>query len=54
MSDVHGEGSVGEDLVFLEENHSVFQAEAVIGSCVYAAPVTFGPFWLNITKSFWR
>ena len=25
------------DLVFLEENHSVFQAEAVIGSCVYAA-----------------
>jgi len=25
------------DLVFLEENHAVFQAEAVKGQCVYAA-----------------
>lgn len=25
------------DLVLLEENHSVFQSEAVLGTCVYAA-----------------
>jgi hypothetical protein len=29
------------DLVFLQEGHAVFQAQAVIGPCVFAANETF-------------
>jgi len=29
------------DLVFLQENHSVFQAEALTGKCIYAVSETF-------------
>ncbi len=29
------------DLVFLQENHAVFQAEALTGKCIYAVSETF-------------